>query len=182
MTIPCVRYIGGPILIKRTVVGWMKSNSFPSSQLWTYQRQDRNPEPGESHTLLDRLQGSAVTSRRLIITSYNLAITRFWYPAANNRDSVFTGSKHHMFMKIPVLETPIVSSIYLYKVVCFFVSVQIKGFRHLLMPFFVSLWWHPTVCAIIINWIRVRGVVGNSPLSLITIIRNGFEITPQLFG
>ena len=76
---------------------------------------------------------SAVTSRRLIVTSYNLAITRFWYPATNNRHSLFTGSKHHVFMKIPVLETS--SFLHLrYKVVCLFVSVQIMGFRHLLMP------------------------------------------------
>ena len=33
---------------------------------------------------------SAVTSRRLIVTSYNLVIIRFLYQATNNRDSVFT--------------------------------------------------------------------------------------------
>ena len=64
---------------------------------------------------------SAVTSRRLIVTSYNLAIIRFWYPATNNRDSVFTGSKHHVFMKIPVLETP--SFLHLPLLSCLFVCL-----------------------------------------------------------
>ena len=36
-------------------------------------------------------------------------------------------------MKIPVLKTPSFLHIR-YKVVCLFVSVQIMGFRHLLMP------------------------------------------------
>ena len=75
---------------------------------------------------------SAVTSRRLIVTSYNVAITRFLYPATNNRDRVFTGSNHHVFMKIPVLETPNILHL-CYEVVCLFVSVQIMVFRHLLM-------------------------------------------------
>ena len=56
------------------------------------------------------------------------------------------------------------------------------GFRHLVMPLYqfvvTSNSLHQNSC----NWIRVRCVVGNSPLSLITIIRHGFEITPRLFG
>ena len=64
---------------------------------------------------------SAVTSRRLIVTSYNMAIIRFWYPATNNRDSVFTVSKHHVFMKIPVLETP--SFLHLPLLSCMFVCL-----------------------------------------------------------
>ena len=53
------------------------------------------------------------------------------------RYSLFTGSKHHVFMKLPVLETP--SFLHLrYKVVCLFVSVQIMGFRHLFMPIYIQ--------------------------------------------
>ena len=37
---------------------------------------------------------SAVTSRRLIVTSYNVAIIWLLYQATNNRDSVFTGSRY----------------------------------------------------------------------------------------
>ena len=95
----------------------------------------------------------------------------------NNRDSVFTGSNHHMFMKIPVLETHICLHLH-NKVVRLFVSVQIMVFRHLLVPVCgdIQQFAHQLIV------IRVRGVVGNSPLSLITIIRHGFEITPPLFG
>ena len=49
----------------------------------------------------------------------------------NNRDSVFTGSNHHVLIKIHVLETPEFPPYYaavLYKAVCLFVSVQIMGF------------------------------------------------------
>ena len=123
---------------------------------------------------------SAVTSRRLIVTSYNLVITRFWYPATNNRYSVFTGSNHHVFMKIPVLETP--SFLHLPLWSCRFVCLECKSWVFVILWWLcASLWWHPTVCTQQLIW-YVCVVSLTIPLSLITIIRHGFEITRRLFG
>ena len=98
---------------------------------------------------------SAVTSRRLIVTSYNLAIIRFWYPATNNRDSVFTGSKHHVFTKVPVLETPSFLHLPLFKLsVCLFMC---KSWVFVIFwCLCASFLWHPIVCTTTTNWIGVR--------------------------
>ena len=94
-----------------------------------------------------------VTSRRLIVTSYNLAIIRFWYPATNNRDrsSVFSGSKHHVFTwKIPFWKPlyfpPSTSINWLsYLFVCFCANRECLSYFDA-FGFLPVFWWHPTVC------------------------------------